>query len=244
MSIFKSKKAYCSAVIVAAGSSTRFGSDKLFATLGGMPVLARTLAVFEGSPYINEIIVVTESEKIMAVAKLCEDYGINKARKIVCGGATRLESALSGVSETDPRADLIAVHDGARPLIAPKIIEDAVLTAKKYRAAVPAVPTKDTVKLANKSAVYSTPERAEVFSVQTPQVFMPEIIKGVLTNALVEDLTVYDDAQAVEALGFTVYLSEGSEENIKITTPLDLLLAETILYSRSLSDVQPKEAAK
>ena len=155
-----------------------------------------------------------------------------------------MESALSGVSETDPRADLIAVHDGARPLIAPKIIEDAVLTAKKYRAAVPAVPTKDTVKLANKSAVYSTPERAEVFSVQTPQVFMPEIIKGALTNALVEDLTVYDDAQAVEALGFTVYLSEGSEENIKITTPLDLLLAETILYSRSLSDVQPKEAAK
>ncbi len=73
---------------------------------------------------------------------------------------------------------------------------------------------------------------------------MPEIIKGALTNALVEDLTVYDDAQAVEALGFTVYLSEGSEENIKITTPLDLLLAETILYSRSLSDVQPKEAAK
>jgi len=222
----------CSAVIVAGGSSMRFGSDKLFATLSDIPVLAYSLTIFENCKYVSEIIVVTEQEKITAVAELCEKYNINKATKIVCGGATRLESALSGVSETDNRCNLIAVHDGARPLVTPKILEETMEAAFRYKAAIPAVSTKDTVKIASGSFVSETPERSAVFGGQTPQVFVPELIKGALTDALQKDIAVFDDASAVEKLGFAVRITQGSEENIKITTPLDLKFAECILASR------------
>ncbi len=236
MSLFKPQKYNCSAVIVAAGTSSRFGSDKLAAPLGGIPVLARTLYVFQKNKYISEIILVTESEKIMDLAQLCEDYRIHKVTKIVCGGETRLESALSGVSETSPESHFIAIHDGARPLVTDKVIEDAIKCAAKTRAAVPAIPSKDTVKLAKNKRVSATPDRFSVFNIQTPQVFLPEIIKGALTNALINNLVITDDAGAVELLGFPVFLSQGSEENIKITTPLDLMLAETILYCRKCDE--------
>ena len=236
MSLFKNKKTFCSAVILAAGSGSRFGADKLAAPLGGIPVLARTLLAFQECSRINEIIVVTESEKIMDIAGLCADYSIDKAVKIVCGGETRQQSALSGVSETSPKAGLIAIHDGARPLVTERVILDAIAAAEKYRAAVPAVKSKDTVKIAQQQRVTETPRRDECFAVQTPQVFQPEMIKGALTNALLRELDVTDDAQAVELLGFPVFISQGSEENIKITTPLDLMLAETILYCRKCDE--------
>lgn len=226
------KNIKCSAVIVAAGSSSRFGSDKLFAPLSGIPVLAYSLTTFEACKYISEIVIVTESEKITRVAELCERYNISKATKIVCGGATRLESALSGVSETDKHCDLIAIHDGARPLVTAKIIEDAIESAFKFKAAVPVVPSKDTIKIVANSFVTETPDRSSSFGAQTPQVFVPELIKGALTNALQNNIAVFDDATAAENLGFSVCVTQGSEENIKITTPLDLKFAECILNSR------------
>ena len=232
LSAFVTKKIWCSAVIVAAGSSTRFGSDKIFAPLCGIPVLAYSLTTFETCDYITEIIVVTESEKIEQVAELCDKFNINKVTKVVCGGATRLESALSGVSETDKKCDLIAIHDGARPLVTVKIIEDAINGAYKYRAAVPRIPARDTVKILSGSFISETPERSSVSCAQTPQVFMPEIVKGALTSALQKGAQVSDDASAVEMLGFSVFVTEGSEENIKITTPLDLKYAECILATR------------
>jgi len=222
----------CSAVIVAAGSSSRYGSNKLFALLSDIPVLAYSLTTFENCKFISEIIVVTESEKIVEVAQLCERFNISKATKIVCGGATRLESALSGVSETDKHSNLIAIHDGARPLVTTKIIEDTIESAFKFKAAVPVVPSRDTIKIVSNSFVSKTPDRSSTFGAQTPQVFVPELIKGALTNALQHDITVFDDASAVENLGFYVCVTEGSEENIKITTPLDLKFAECILTSR------------
>lgn len=226
------KKISCSAVIVAAGSSSRFGSDKLFARLAGIPVIAYSLMSFEACKYVSEIIVVTESEKITEIAELCESMNITKATKIVCGGATRLESALSGVSETDKRSKLIAIHDGARPLVTMKIIEDTILSADKYKAAIPVIASRDTIKIVSGSFVTETPERSSVFCAQTPQVFVPELIKGALTNALQNNIAVFDDASAVENLGFYVCVTEGSEENIKITTPMDLRFAECILASR------------
>jgi len=232
MSLFaNSKKIRCTAVVVAAGSSRRFGSDKLFAELAGIPVLARSLMTLENCGYISEIIVVTEAEKIAQAAELCDKYEIHKATKVVCGGSTRLESALSGVCEADRSCDLIAVHDGARPLVTPEIVERTIECAFRNRAAVPAVPSKDTVKLVSGSFVKETPEREGVRCIQTPQVFLPEIIKGALTNALQKGISVSDDASAVELLGFPVCLTEGCEENIKITTPLDLEIAEIILGS-------------
>jgi len=232
LSVLLPKKISCSAVIVAAGSSKRFGSDKLLAPLCGIPVLAYSLSTFEGCRYISEIIVVTEAEKIIEVAELCGKYNISKATKILCGGATRLESALSGVSEADKKCDLIAVHDGARPLVTVKIIEEAIENAFKYKAAVPVVPSRDTVKVLSGAFVAETPERPSVFCAQTPQVFVPELIKGALTSALEKNIEVSDDASAVELLGFSVRVTEGSEENIKLTTPLDLKFAECILADR------------
>jgi 2-C-methyl-D-erythritol 4-phosphate cytidylyltransferase len=229
--LFK-KKISCSAVIVAAGASIRFGGDKLFAPLCGEPVLAYSLISFEACRYVDEIIVVTEAEKIVQVAELCERYNIVKATKIVCGGATRLESALSGASEASGKCDLIAIHDGARPLVTLKIIEDAIEAAMKYRAAVPAVPVRDTIKLLHAGFVSETPDRASAFAAQTPQVFVPELIRGALTDALQKGLWVPDDASAVELLGHPVCVTEGSEENLKLTTPLDLQFAECILAAR------------
>jgi len=226
------KNINCSVVIVAAGSSSRFGSDKLIATLSGIPVLAYSLTTFESCKYVSEIIVVTDTEKITEIAELCDKYNISKVTKIVCGGSTRLESALSGVSETDKRCNLIAIHDGARPLVTTKIIEDTIESAYKYKAAIPVVPASDTVKIVSNSFISETPLRSSVFCAQTPQVFVPELIKGALTNALQNDIAVFDDASAVEYLGFYVCVTEGSEENIKITTPLDMKVAECILASR------------
>lgn len=238
LSSFMHKKINCSAVVVAGGSSTRFGCDKMFVPLSGIPVLAYSLATLESCEYISEIIVVTEYNKILEVAELCNQFNINKATKIVCGGATRLESALSGISEADGKATLIAIHDGARPLVTKKIIDNTIEFALKHKAAIPAIPSKDTAKIVYDGFVSETPERNCVFNAQTPQVFIPELIKGALTNALQKNISIYDDASAVETLGFPVFITEGSEENIKITTPLDLQIAETILSARKERTIQ------
>ncbi|MEG1107371.1 MAG: 2-C-methyl-D-erythritol 4-phosphate cytidylyltransferase [Oscillospiraceae bacterium] len=227
-----SKKHLCSAVVVAAGSSQRFGGDKIFALLQNIPVLAYSLLTLNSSENVSEIIVVTDSSKIENVAKLCETYKIHKVTKIVCGGETRVHSALSGISEADPKAALIAIHDGARPLVTLAVINSAIESAMKHKAAVPVLPARDTVKIVKEGRVQSTPDRASAFCAQTPQVFVPELIKGALTSAAQNELIVSDDAQAMELLNIPVYVTEGSEENIKITTPLDLMLAEAILRSR------------
>ncbi|MEG1316094.1 MAG: 2-C-methyl-D-erythritol 4-phosphate cytidylyltransferase [Oscillospiraceae bacterium] len=234
----------CSAVVVAAGSSLRFGSNKLFAMLSSAPVLAYSLLTLQACDYINEIVVVADTSGITAAAELCEAYHIDKATKIVCGGETRVESALSGISEINPNAKLVAIHDGARPLVTKPLIERVIECAFKYKAAVPAVSTKDTVKIVSKGIVSETPDRPRVYGIQTPQVFQPEIIKGALTNALQNHLNVFDDASAVEALGFPVYITDGSEENIKITTPLDLKLCEAILNMRKEIGSASGSAAK
>jgi 2-C-methyl-D-erythritol 4-phosphate cytidylyltransferase len=225
-------RANCSVVVVAGGTSERFGADKLEAPLSGTPVLAYSLGIFQNSEFVKEIVLVVADGKLESAAALVDEYGFSKVSKVVLGGATRLESALSGVSECDPGAKLIAVHDGARPLVSQEVISAASELAYTKRAVVPAGRVRDTIKLAKDGAVTSTPEREGAFLVQTPQVFEPVIIKGALTNALEKGLQISDDAQAVEALGFTVYLSQGSEENIKITTPLDMVFAQSILSFR------------
>jgi 2-C-methyl-D-erythritol 4-phosphate cytidylyltransferase len=208
------------------------GEDKLFHLLDGVPVIVRTLMALDRSPYIHEIIVVTRSERIVDVANLCRDYGIAKVTKVLCGGSTRIESSLAGMSEISPKARLAAIHDGARPLVPQKVIEDAVKAARLYKAVAPAIPVKDTVRLAESGVVTETPDRRITMAVQTPQVFDPDLIKGALTHALQNELEVTDDCSAVEALGVQVHLCPGSEENIKLTTPLDFELAEAIINSR------------
>ena len=229
----KDKTPRCAAVIVAAGSSERMGSDKLTAQLGGMPVLARTLRAFENCAMITEIVVVTRADRIEEIAALCKEYGISKASKVLSGGATRVESALVGVSEVDSRRGLIAIHDGARPLVTCELIERTVLAAKEHYAAVPVIPSTDTLKAVDgKGFVVGTVDRATTFRVQTPQVFKADFIKGALTKAMEKNLPLTDDCSAVEMMGVKTVTVPGDEDNIKLTTPRDMILAEALLKAR------------
>ena len=229
----KEETPHCSAVIVAAGSSQRMGSDKLLHNLGIMPVLARTLLVFQDCELVDEIVVVTRMEKLEEVAELCKKYRIEKASKVICGGATRMESALAGVSEVKKRAKLIAIHDGARPLVSVELIENTVRAAAKYKAAVPAIKSVDTLKLAEDGeTITGSLDRELVLRVQTPQVFDADLIKGALTFAAEKKLPLTDDCSAVELMGVKARIVPGEEDNIKLTTPRDMLFAAAILKDR------------
>ncbi len=222
----------CTAVVAAAGSSTRMGEDKLFLPLGDVPVLIRTLRALESCPEIGDIIVVTRAESMVAVGQLCQEAALQKVRKVVVGGETRTESVLAGVREVGEDVPLIAIHDAARPLVTAKVVSGAIAAAKKYGAAAPAVPVKDTVKRAVGGVVEETPDRESLFAVQTPQVFEHGLILGALEKALTDGASLTDDCAAVERLGMTVKLTEGSYENLKLTTPEDVAVAETILERR------------
>lgn len=226
-------KSYCSAVIVAAGNSQRMGKDKILMDIGGAPVIAYTLRSFQASDVIDEIIIVTKSESIQRMADICIEYGITKARRVVCGGKTRAESALIGVSNTSENATVIAIHDGARPFPSRALIERTVIAAEESYAAAPAVRATDTVRILNKKGVVvDTPDRELIALVQTPQVFNAEIIKGALTKAVEKNLPITDDCSAVEAMGFKVVIVDGERENIKLTTQSDIYAAEKILADR------------
>ena len=230
--IRKVHHSFCSCIVVAAGDSTRMGEDKLAIDLCGRSVLAETLCALQNCDAVDELIVVTKAEKLESVASLRDAHALTKLTKVVIGGATRTESALNGVCEADSRAKVIAIHDAARPLVTQEIVSDAVHNAVIYLAAAPAVPVKDTLKFAHDGSVTSTPERATLFAVQTPQVFHADLIKGALTKALADGGQYTDDCAAVEAMGVMPRLSRGSEENLKITTPADVFLARAILAKR------------
>ena len=236
LNLFKKKEAkepHCSAVIVAAGSSQRMGSDKLSAMLGEVPVLIRTLQAFQSSPLVDEIIVVTRLDKLQETADLCKKYGIEKVNRVIAGGNTRTESALCGVSEVSPNAKLIAIHDGARPLVSSDLIRRTVYAAAEHMAAAPAVASVDTLKAVDdKGCIIGTVDRETTLRIQTPQIFRAEIIKGALTKAVEKNLTLTDDCAAAEMMGVRTQTVPGEEDNIKITTPRDLLFAEVILKQR------------
>lgn len=224
---------YCTAIIAAAGSSQRMeGENKLLLPLGGKPVLVHTLQAIDRSPSVNEIVIAAREEDLVRFADLCKTFGITKPVKVVVGGKTRTESVLRAALEANPDADLLAVQDGARPFVTPELIDAAVEAARVHYAAAPAIPVKDTVKVAVDGIVRETPERSMLFAVQTPQVFDAQLLKAALQSAVDADVPLTDDCSAVERMGKEIYLTDGSEENIKITTPLDMFLAEAILEKR------------
>ena len=231
----KAKQPKASAVIVAAGSSRRMqGVDKICADLGGSPVILRSIAAFEASPFIDEIIVVTREDLIPVVGRLCADFGMKKVRCVVKGGDNRVESVQRGLMHISREAELAAIHDGARPLVTPEVIERTVTLAAETGAAIPAVPVKDTIKRVADGVICATPQRSELFAAQTPQIFKADVLKAALTKAVEERLEITDDASAVELLGMSVSIAEGDECNIKITTQADLILAEAILERGAL----------
>ena len=223
----------CAVVVAAAGSSVRMGHDKLQMDLGGVPVLCRTLQALDEAELVDEIVVAAREDNILAVADLCARAGLHKSVKVVKGGKTRAESVLCGALECSERTELIAVHDGARPLVKAEDVDRLIREGNKTYAVAPAIPVRDTIKVADENGlVRSTPDRDTLFAVQTPQVFQADLLKAALQAALNEGVQVTDDCAAVERIGKEVYLTEGDPENIKITTPTDLALAETILRQR------------
>lgn len=223
----------CAAIVAAAGSSSRMGGEnKLMLPLAGVPVLARTLMALDRSGLVDEIVVATREEDLLAVADLCKLYGLSKPVKIVQGGETRLASVLAASLECGEDAAFLAVHDGARPLAEPALIDSVIQMALRTNAAAPAVPVKDTIKVAQEGKIVGTLDRETLRAVQTPQVFDANLLRAALQAAADSGEPVTDDCGAVERLGKEVYLTDGSYENIKITTPEDMLLAEAILERR------------
>lgn len=227
------RNAKCAAIIVAAGSASRMkGTDKIMADLCGEAVLLHAIRPFEACEEITQIIVVTREDLLEPISKLCVQKRLSKVAKVVLGGETRADSVQCGLDWVDKKCDYVAIHDGARPLVTEKIIHDAIRKAVKFGAAAPAVPVKDTVKVAHGGFVESTPDRSCLYAVQTPQVFDLDIYRASLEKAISEKQTVTDDCSAAEAFGVKVCLTEGSDENIKITTPTDLVIAEALMSGR------------
>lgn len=225
------------AVVVAAGSGERFKGDKQFADLLGVPVLARTLSVFDGCPHIRDIVVVGKKDSVADIQNLCDRYEISKVTAVVEGGKNRFESVVNGVKACSPDISFFAIHDGARPLVTDEIIADAVLRAKETGGAAPAVKVKDTVKRVNvEKRVVETPKRDFLYAVQTPQVFDSRLYKKALEKVENSDEEFTDDCSVMEFAGFDVFLTDGIYENIKITTPDDLEIARTILERRKIGD--------
>ena len=226
-------KPLCTAIIAAAGSSRRMeGENKLLLPLGGKPVLAHTLLAVEVASAVNEIVIAAREEDLVRFAELCKTWGITKPVKVIVGGKTREESVLRAAMEANPDAGLLAVQDGARPFVTPELIDAVVELARTKLAVAPALPVKDTIKVAVDGVVRDTPERRLLYAVQTPQVFDAQLLRAALQSAVDAGVELTDDCSAVERLGKEVYLTPGLDENIKITTPWDMILAEAILEKR------------
>lgn len=219
---------YCGAVIVAAGSASRMGgTDKVMAPLGGEPMIVKTVRAFQNCDAIREIVIVTRQDLIEAIMGLCA--GFDKVQAVVVGGSDRQSSVQAGLNVLSKSVKLAAIHDGARPLVTWEVIDRTVRAANSYSAAVPAIPVKDTIKISQGGVVKSTPDRSKLRAVQTPQVFELDLLRAALKQAREDKAEVTDDSSAVERLGMSVKVVEGDERNLKITTPMDLKIAELLL---------------
>ena len=218
---------YCGAVIVAAGSASRMeGIDKALALLGGEPVIVQTVKAFQNCPAIEEIVIVTRQDLLERIADLAAPYA--KVKAVVVGGADRVQSVLCGLQSLSEKVELAAIHDGARPLITPELIVKTVSAADFHGAAAPAIAVKDTIKNVQNHWVYGTPDRSSLRAVQTPQVFcLPDLLTA-LTQAIKDGAAITDDCSALERMGIPVYLVDGQESNMKITTPMDLKVAQLL----------------
>ena len=226
------KGAYCGAVIVAAGSASRMeGIDKALALLGGEPVIVQTIRAFQSCPAIGEIVIVTRQDLLARVADLAKPFP--KVRAVVVGGADRTRSVLCGLSALSEKVQLAAIHDGARPLVTQELIAKTVSAADAHGAAAPAIAVKDTIKIAQNHWVSCTPDRTSLRAIQTPQTFRLQEIRSALCKAMEAGVSLTDDCSALEWMGQPVYLVDGQESNIKITTPMDLKVARLLWEDRT-----------
>ena len=225
-----------SAIIVAAGSSSRMGFDKLNADLGGISVLARSILAFQNCPDVSEIRVITANEKQDDVAQLAAEIGADKFREAIAGGAERHLSVWNGIQRIDVSASgLIAVHDGARPLVTPSAISACGKIAEESGGATLAHRVTNTLKRATENGeVSESVSRNDLWAMETPQIFNSKLLRKAYVEIMDRGQLITDEVSALQEIGVKVQVVENREPNIKITVPADLLVAEKILESRKL----------
>ena len=221
-----------SVIFPAAGQAKRMhvGLNKVFLGLAGMPMLVRTLLTFSAIPKVGEMIIAVAEDEIESVTKLLKRIAGLAPFKVVAGGAERQYSIYNGLKQVSPEAEIILVHDAARPLIQTVTIEAVIEKAKEKRAAIAAVPVKNTIKIVDSDGVVeSTPPRASLWAVQTPQGFHKDLLLEAYAKAEEDNFLGTDDASLVERLGVPVHVVMGDYSNIKVTTPEDMFVAEAFL---------------
>ena len=228
--ITEKENIYVSAVIVSAGNSTRMGGiNKQFLEINNMPVIAHTIKAFDSLDAINEIVVVTRECDIADVVSLIEKYNFKKVSSVVSGGETRQLSVYNGVINTSHSADYVAIHDGARPLVSDSVIINTLNNAFEFDAAATGVKVKDTVKVVDvNDNIVDTPDRTYMRFIQTPQIFKKSLYIDAV-NTVENSKNFTDDCMLLEAYGKKVKFVDGDYENIKITTPEDVELAENYI---------------
>lgn len=228
-------KKYVSAVIVAAGGSVRMGiaDSKQFIPLIGKPAIEYTLRAFQKCHLIREIVIVCREQDMERIRTIADENGFTKVTRLVAGGASRAESVRNGIGAADDKTEYYAIHDGARPLITVEEITRVTEAAFETGAATLGTSVTDTIKVVNGyNMIESTPLRSQLRAVQTPQVFEKDLYVFALETAGDNLINFTDDCSLIEHMGGEVEVVKGSKENIKLTTPVDILLAETILKKR------------
>lgn len=221
------------AIVLAAGRGSRMnaGMNKQFMPILGKPLLAHTLEIFQSCSLVDSIILVAGRGELELCRKLIvEAHGFSKVDKLIEGGSERQESVYNGLLALEEDCGIVLIHDGARPIITGNLIERCIEGAKEYGAVSAGMPAKETVKILDgKGYVKYTPQRELVWITQTPQAFRRDLIKKAHENAIAEGISGTDDASLVEILGDKVKMLESSYENIKVTTPEDIIVAETLM---------------
>lgn len=223
-------------IIVAGGSGLRMGTDvpKQFLLLGGRPVLLRTMEAIAGAVPDAEIVVVLPANHIGTLHGLYERFGCTVRYTATAGGASRFESVEAGLKALPDDCSLIAVHDGVRPLVTADMIRRGLDCARTNRTAVPVIPVTDTIREIAADGASHTVDRSKLRAVQTPQIFDGALLRKAYRDAAghPDKSRFTDDASAVEYFGTAIALYDGSKENLKLTTPADMSIAEAILSSR------------
>lgn len=222
----------CFGILLAAGSGVRLGAPKALLPLDGKPMLEYSLNTFQQAPGIHGIVVVCRNEELEQIKILGKSASISKLKAIVPGGKERQDSVQNGLSALPQNAEIVAVHDSARPLASVKLLESVLQTAFKKGAAVPSLPVQDTIKQVHDGRVEKTLHRQSLQTVQTPQAFRVDLLKKALMQATLNNFYGTDCASLVEQIGHPVYLVPGEPSNMKITTSSDLHLAEALLSKK------------
>ena len=222
-----------SVIIVCAGNSARMGGiNKILLPLGERLVIGVNMQAFQACESVQEIIIVARDADIPAITAEAESAGITKLKECTVGGDTRQKSVINGLRCISKDTELVAIHDGARPLVKPGHIEKTIKDALVFGGATLGVPVKDTIKVVDDGLITDTPPRKSLYITQTPQIFRKKLYFEGVDFALEHNLDFTDDCQLVEAVGGKIYMTTGDYTNIKITTPEDIKLAETLLEMR------------